>query len=181
MLDKSVAKMGNLQLSLPSSPIETFRTPELYSLIQDMERVMTEKSGVGIAAPQIGHNKRVIIFGFEKCKRYPNEKPVPFTILINPSFRPLSEETVDGWEGCLSVPGLRGLVPRYLKIEYSGFDPEGNAIRSTAEGFHARIIQHECDHLDGVLFPQRIKDMACFGYEEELSAKIYGKNYKEEL
>jgi peptide deformylase len=129
---------------------------------------MKQEGGVGIAAPQIGVNKRMVIFGFESSARYPNEKPVPFTVLINPVIEYLSDETADGWEGCLSVPGLRGLVPRFRHIRYSGFDLEGNAFTREADGFHARIVQHECDHLDGILFPQRIKDMRFFGFEDEL-------------
>ncbi|TAK73872.1 MAG: peptide deformylase [Gammaproteobacteria bacterium] len=171
MAIKSVVKLGNKQLANPSLPVEHFKSAELFELIQDMLDTMKEKGGVGIAAPQIGHNRRVIIFGFEKNERYPNEKPVPFTILINPIIEILSDEMVDGWEGCLSVPGLRGLVPRYQKIRYSGFDAEGNPISQVAEGFHARVVQHECDHIDGILFPQRIKDMRFFGFEEEIFAK----------
>ena len=134
-----------------------------------MKDTMLEEGGVGIAAPQIGCNKRVIIFGFEENSRYPNEKSVPFTILINPAYKILSNEMVDAWEGCLSVPGLRGLVPRYNQIEYSGYDPEGNLITRIAEGFHARVVQHEYDHLDGILFPQRLKDLKYFGFEDELA------------
>lgn len=136
-----------------------------------MKDTMTEKGGVGIAAPQIGCNLRVIMFGFEKSIRYPNELPVPFTILINPVIEILSDEMVDGWEGCLSVPGLRGLVPRYEKIKYSGFDLEKNPIERIVDGFHARVVQHECDHIDGILFPLRIKDMRHFGFEDEIIKK----------
>ncbi len=164
----TIVKMGNPQLASVSSPIENFSTRALYDLIQDMQDTKQEKGGVGIAAPQIGHNKRVIIFGFEYSARYPNEKPVPHTILINPIIEILCDEMVDGWEGCLSVPGLRGLVPRYKKIKYSGYDPEGSPISRIVEGFHARSVQHECDHLDGVLFPERIKEFRYFGYEDEL-------------
>jgi peptide deformylase len=166
---KSTLKMGNPHLLLQANPITEFGTPTLKQLVQDMFDTMKEKGGVGIAAPQIGYSQRVILFGFEKSLRYPNEKPVPLTLLINPVFNVLSEEMVEGWEGCLSVPGLRGLVPRYNKIHYSGFDLEGNAISREAEGFHARIIQHECDHLDGILFPRRIRDLRYFGFEDELA------------
>lgn len=131
-----------------------------------------EKGGIGIAAPQIGCNLCVIMFGFEYNERYPNEKPVPFTVFINPIIETLSDEMVDGWEGCLSVPGLRGLVPRYKKIQYRGYDLKGNAISRVGEGFHARVVQHECDHIDGILFPQRIKDMQFFGFEHELLKDI---------
>jgi peptide deformylase len=176
MTIQSVVKMGNTQLATASLPVESFSTPELRELIQDMQDTMNEKGGVGIAAPQIGCNQRVVIFGFEKNERYPNEKPVPLTILINPTIEVLSDEMIDGWEGCLSVPGLRGLVPRYRKIKYHGFDIEGNPISFIAENFHARVVQHECDHLDGILFPQRIKDMQYFGFEDEIWQRIYGKN-----
>lgn len=178
MTIQTVVKMGNKQLGIPSEPVVDFDPairsyPELTELIQNMKDTMDAKGGVGIAAPQIGYNKRVIMFGFEKNKRYPNEKPVPFTILINPIYQIMSDELVEEWEGCLSVPGLRGLVPRYKKIEYSGYDPEGKLITRVAADFHARIIQHECDHLDGVLFPYRLKDIRFFGYEEELKDRIY--------
>lgn len=165
---KSVVKLGNKKLATPSLPVIDFATSDLLDLVKDMQDTMKEKGGVGIAAPQIGINLRVIMFGFEKSLRYPDEKPIPFTILINPQLEIISEDKVDSWEGCLSVPGLRGLVPRYQKIRYSGFDLKGNSINGIAEGFHARILQHECDHLDGVLFPQHIKDMRHFGFEDEL-------------
>ena len=129
---------------------------------------MQELGGVGLAAPQIGCNKRVIIFGFEKNERYPDEVEIPFTVLINPIINILSPEMIDGWEGCLSVPGLRGLVPRYNKIEYKGHDVNGGCITRVVEGFHARVIQHEYDHLDGILYPQRLKDLRFFGFEDEL-------------
>jgi peptide deformylase len=163
-----VVKMGNAELATPSLIVTDFATERLRALIQDMRDTMEEEGGVGIAAPQIGYNSRIILFGFEKSERYPGEKPIPFTILINPGIKPLTEEMVDGWEGCLSVPGLRGLVPRYTKISYEGFDMEGNSIQRVAENFHARVLQHECDHLDGILYPQRIKDMRYFGFEDEL-------------
>ena len=171
---KTVVKMGNKQLATPSERIVDLdkSLPELLTLVQDMKDTMTEKGGVGIAAPQIGCNKRVIIFGFEKNQRYPNEKEVPFTVLINPTITPLSEEMVDGWEGCLSVPGLRGLVSRYHRIEYSGYDLGGGFITRVAEGFHARVVQHECDHLDGILFPERLKDLKFFGFEDELTHRL---------
>jgi len=168
---QTVVKLGNTQLATPSLKVNDFHDPQLIKLIQDMKDTMNEKKGVGIAAPQIGVNLRVVIFGFEKSERYPNEAPVPFTILINPIIEILSDEMVDGWEGCLSVPGLRGLVPRYQKIKYTGLDLDQNPIERIAEGFHARIIQHECDHLDGILFHRRIKDMRYFGFEEEILQK----------
>jgi peptide deformylase len=172
---KSVVRLGNKLLATPSIPvpIEQFATATLFDLIKDMHDTMQEKGGVGIAAPQIGCNQRVIMFGFEQNERYPDKKPVPLTILINPVITVLSDETTDDWEGCLSVPGLRGLVPRYNKIQYTGFDPEGNPISRIVEAFHARVVQHECDHIDGILFPQRIKDMKFFGFEEELSEALH--------
>ena len=169
MTIQSVVKLGNQKLATPSLPVTDFSDPALFELIQDMKDTMAEKGGVGIAAPQIGCNLRVIMFGFEKSTRYPNEAPVPFTILINPVIEILSDEMIDGWEGCLSVPGLRGLVPRYQKIKYSGYDLEKNPLVRIVENFHARVVQHECDHLDGILFPRRIKDMRYFGFEDELS------------
>ena len=167
--------MGNQQLATPSKIILDLDKShqELLTLVQDMKDTMEEEGGVGIAAPQIGCNKRVIIFGFEENERYPSEKMVPFTVLINPRFNALSSEMVDAWEGCLSVPGLRGLVPRYTKIEYNGYDLEGTLITRVVEGFHARVFQHEYDHLDGVLYPQRIKDLRFFGFEDELGNSIY--------
>ncbi len=164
MTIKSVVKMGSPQLATPSLPIIDFSN--LDGLLNDMRDTMKKEGGIGIAAPQIGCNVRVVMFGFEHNERYPQESSVPFTILINPVIEPLSEEMVDGWEGCLSVPGLRGLVPRYIKIRYLGFDQKGNAVCCVAEGFHARVVQHECDHLDGILYPQRIKDLRFFGFED---------------
>lgn len=174
MAKKHVLKMGNYQLMTPSNTLDNFEKlgrdyPGLTELLQDMKDTMKAKNGVGIAAPQIGINLRVVMFGFDKNERYPNEKPIPFTILINPVIKVLSDETNDSWEGCLSVPGLRGLVARYNQIEYSGFSPEGKPICRTVDGFHARVVQHECDHLDGILFPYRLKNSRFFGFEEELA------------
>lgn len=168
---KSVIRMGNKLLAAPSLPVLNFSTKELSELVSDMQDTMVVKGGVGIAAPQIGCNLRVIMFGFENNPRYPNEKPIPFTVLINPAFEILTDEMADGWEGCLSVPGLRGLVSRHKKIYYNGFDIDGKPISRIAEGFHARVVQHECDHLDGILFPQRLKnlDSNYFGFEDELN------------
>jgi peptide deformylase len=148
--------------------VTEFDTPELRALIEDLFETMHAYNGVGIAAPQIGVNLQVVIFGFESSPRYPDANPVPQTILINPVITPLSEEEEAGWEGCLSVPGLRGEVPRYTKIRYQGFDQHGAAIDRVAEGFHARVVQHECDHLWGILYPQRIRDMTRFGFLEVL-------------
>jgi len=170
MARKAVVKMGNLKLATPSDAILDIDKSytELLMLIQDMKDTMDEEGGIGIAAPQIGCNKRVIIFGFEDSPRYPQEKSIPFTVLINPSMKILAPDIVDGWEGCLSVPGLRGLVPRYNHIEYKGYDLHGNTITRIVDGFHARVFQHEYDHLEGVLYPRRIKDLRFFGFEDEL-------------
>lgn len=176
MTIKSVVKMGNQKLATPSIPVTDFSDVALQGIVSDMLDTMQDKGGVGIAAPQIGHNLRIIMFGFESNERYPNEKPVPFTTLINPVIEILSDELIDGWEGCLSVPGLRGLVPRYKKIQYHGYDLHGKAITRIAENFHARVVQHECDHLDGILFPRRIKDLQYFGFEEELKDIIWPKS-----
>ena len=164
---KAVVKMGNQQLATPSVSIMDFSDPSLEMIIADMRDTLLEKEGVGIAAPQIGYNVRIIMFGFDSNPRYPNEPAIPLTILINPEIHILSDEMVDGWEGCLSVPGLRGLVPRYQKIQYQGYDVNGSFIKRVAEGFHARVVQHECDHLDGVLYPSRIKNIQNFGFEDE--------------
>ncbi|MDR3429548.1 peptide deformylase [Silvimonas sp.] len=168
MTVRTVLKMGTPSLQEPSLPVAAFDTPELHMLIEDLFDTMHAYNGVGIAAPQIGVNLQVVIFGFEASPRYPDAKPVPQTILINPVITPLSDEEESGWEGCLSVPGLRGEVPRYTRIRYQGFDEHGHAIDRIAEGFHARVVQHECDHLWGVLYPQRIRDMTRFGFLDVL-------------
>ncbi|MDP1575098.1 MAG: peptide deformylase [Coxiellaceae bacterium] len=173
MTVKTVVKLGSAQLATPSMMVEDFSSNDLKVLIQDMKDTMKEKGGVGIAAPQIGVNLCVTIFGFDKSERYPNENSVPFTILINPTIEILSDEMIDGWEGCLSVPGLRGLVSRYQKIKYSGFDENGMSFSRMAEGFHARIVQHECDHLSGILYPERLKNIKYFGFEDELSKNAW--------
>lgn len=167
---KHVVKMGNQQLVTVSAPMKTINPldPNLLKLIEDMKDTMIEEGGIGIAAPQIGCNQRVLMFGFENNQRYPKEAPIPFTILINPVITILSNAMVDGWEGCLSVPGLRGLVSRYHEIQYSGYNEKGQKITRVVDGFHARVVQHEYDHLDGILFPQRIKDLKYFGFEGEL-------------
>lgn len=169
MTTKTVLKLGNKKLFTKSEPVTMSEfNSDLKQIISDMRQTMEFYKGVGIAAPQIGINKRIIMFGFEHNERYPYEAPVPFTILINPEIKILSDNTVDGWEGCLSIPKLRGLVPRYEKIEYSGLDINGKKLTGIAEGFQARIIQHECDHIDGILFPQRLKDFLNFGFEDEV-------------
>lgn len=166
---KPVLRMGEPCLIKKAEKIEAFNTPHLLNLIQDLEDTMAAMQGAGIAAPQIGVSERVVIFGehednTEDNPRYPDKGFVPYTVLINPIITPLSDKQTDGWEGCLSVPGMRGIVPRYEKIRYQGFDQFGNPIDRTVEGFHARVVQHECDHLEGILYPMRIIDMTKFGY-----------------
>jgi peptide deformylase len=160
--------MGDARLLQVAHPVERFGTPELRALIADMEDTMQALNGAGLAAPQIGVGRRVVIFGITANPRYPDAGPVPQTVLINPELTALDATMEDGWEGCLSVPGMRGLVPRYLRLRYRGFDADGAVIERAVEGFHARVVQHECDHLDGVLYPMRIRDMRNFGFIEEL-------------
>jgi len=168
MAVKEVLKMGHPLLLQVAEPVSDFNSPELDSLITDMLDTMHALDGAGLAAPQIGVSQRVVIFEVAANPRYPDVESVPRTVLINPIITPLGEEREAGWEGCLSVPGLRGLVPRYARIRYSGFDPTGAPIEREVSGFHARVVQHEVDHLDGVLYPQRIEDLRDFGFEEEL-------------
>lgn len=170
MVAKTVLKMGEKSLLEKSEAVEQFDTPELQRLIEDMWDTMAAEDGAGLAAPQIGVNLRVVIFGYEDNPRYPEAPSIPQTILINPSIEALSDQIEDGWEGCLSVPGMRGLVPRYTNIRYSGFDQTGRPFDRVVSGFHARVVQHECDHLDGVLYPFRIEDMRYFGFWQELEA-----------
>jgi len=160
--------MGHPVLREKAKPVEKFGTPELRALLEDMKETMAAKNGAGLAAPQIGVGQRVVIFGVDKNPRYPDAEEVPFTVLVNPKLVMLTREVEEDWEGCLSVPGMRGVVPRYTKLRYSGFDIEGNPIEREAEGFHARVVQHECDHLDGILYPQRMTDLSRFGFNEEL-------------
>lgn len=171
MAIRQVLRMGHPTLLKVAQPVTEFNTAALDGLIEDMFDTMADYEGVGLAAPQIGESLRVVIFGFERSERYPEAEPVPRTILINPEIEYPVAEQADGWEGCLSVPGLRGLVPRYTQIRYRGFDPQGKAIERTVEGFHARVVQHEVDHLNGVLYPQRIEDMTQFGFIEELGLR----------
>ena len=165
---REVLRMGDPRLLLVSEPVSAFGTPELLALLQDMQDTMAALDGAGIAAPQIGVLRRVVIFGSEHNPRYPDADSVPFTVLCNPVIVPISEAVEDGWEGCLSVPGLRGLVPRWCDIRYSGFDQSGVPIEREVTGFHARVVQHECDHLDGILYPRRIRDLTQFGYTDVL-------------
>ncbi|MBN9421517.1 MAG: peptide deformylase [Candidatus Accumulibacter sp. 66-26] len=166
---RPVLRMGDPRLWQRARPVEQFATPALRALVADMEETMRHLDGAGLAAPQIGVGLRVVIFGFAHNARYPDADEVPYTVLINPTLTPLSEETEDGWEGCLSVPGLRGVVPRWRRLRYTGFDAAGNPIDRSVEGFHARVVQHECDHLDGILYPMRMRDMSRFGFVDELN------------
>ncbi|GAB2910832.1 peptide deformylase [Paralcaligenes sp. KSB-10] len=165
---REILKMGDPRLLRIAQPVVDFNSAGLDALIADMFDTMRDAGGVGLAAPQIGVDLQLVIFGFDASDRYPDAPPVPQTILCNPVITPLSDEQEDGWEGCLSVPGLRAAVPRYRHIRYSGFDPQGKPLERTAEGFHARVVQHECDHLIGRLYPSRIKDFSQFGYTEIL-------------
>jgi len=164
--------MGEPLLFEVAKPITDFSSPELGTLIEDMFDTMLAAGGVGIAAPQIGVGLQVVIFGFEQSERYPNAEPVPMTVLINPVITPLGAEETPGWEGCLSVPGLRGEVPRFESIRYTGLDPSGQPIDRTVSGFHARVVQHECDHLIGRLYPSRVRDFTRFGYTEVLFPEL---------
>jgi peptide deformylase len=165
---REVLRMGDERLLKKSLAVEAFDTPELHALLTDMRDTMAHLSGAGLAAPQIGVGQRVVIFGSDSNPRYPDAPPVPKTVLINPVLTQLTDEIEQGWEGCLSVPGMRGVVPRLLKLRYRGFDEKGNAIDRVVEGFHARVVQHEVDHLDGILYPMRMTDMSQFGFAEEL-------------
>jgi peptide deformylase len=164
MAIKSVLKMGDASLLQVAERVEKFDTPELNSLIQDMHDTMESEVGAGLAAPQIGVSLQVVIFGVEKNTRYPDAEDVPYTILINPVIKFLTEETEEDWEGCLSVPGMRAMVPRFSKIHYQGYDQYGNSINRNVVGFHARVVQHECDHLQGILYPMRITNFRTFGF-----------------
>jgi peptide deformylase len=158
--------MGDPRLLRVAEPVREFNTPALDALVADMFETMHAANGAGLAAPQIGVNLQLVIFGFAHNARYPDAPEVPETVLINPTLRPLSEEMEEGFEGCLSVPGLRGSVPRYTKLYYEGFDQNGNPISRNAEDFHARVVQHEVDHLLGILYPMRIKDFSRFGFTD---------------
>jgi peptide deformylase len=168
MTVRQILKMGDQRLLRVAQPVREFGTPELQALIADMFDTMEAANGAGLAAPQIGVDLQLVIFGFTKNDRYPDAPPVPRTVLINPTIVPLSDEEEEGWEGCLSVPGLRGVVPRFARIRYSGFDPAGQPLEREAEGFHARVVQHECDHLLGKLYPMRVRDFSRFGFTEVL-------------
>ncbi len=162
--------MGDPRLLEIARPVKIFDTPELHALVTDLMDTMQAEDGAGLAAPQIGVGLRVVVFGFDANPRYPEADAVPQTVLVNPVIEPLADDQDEDWEGCLSVPGLRGVVPRYTRIRYRGFDPHGVPIERDAHGFHARVVQHECDHLDGILYPQRMKDLRRFGYTQVLQA-----------
>ena len=168
MAIKPVLKMGDAGLLQVAERVEKFDTPKLKALIQDMHDTMEAEDGAGLAAPQIGVGLQVVIFGVEKNARYPDAEDVPYTVLINPVVKPLTKETEEDWEGCLSVPGMRGMVPRFSKIDYQGYDQYGNSINRNVDGFHARVVQHECDHLQGILYPMRITNFRTFGFTEVL-------------
>lgn len=168
MAIRPVLRMGDPLLLQVAAPVQAFDTPELRALLQDMRDTMDSLNGAGLAAPQIGVSLQVVIFGMDANPRYPQAEPVPHTVLINPQLDPMAEEMDEGWEGCLSVPGMRGLVPRYRHLRYRGFDALGRPIDRTVQDFHARVVQHEVDHLLGILYPMRIRDLRNFGFNDSL-------------
>ena len=165
---REVLRMGDPRLLAKAQPVQAFGTPELAALVADLRDTMAHLSGAGLAAPQIGVGLRVVIFGVRANPRYPGAEEVPDTVLINPVLEPLASDMEEDWEGCLSVPGMRGMVPRYRYLRYSGHDEHGGRIERTVDGFHARVVQHECDHLDGILYPMRVRDFRKFGFIEAL-------------
>jgi peptide deformylase len=169
---RDILKMGDPRLLRMAKPVQAFNTSELKALVEDMFETMRAVDGAGLAAPQIGVDLAVVIFGFSKNGRYPDAPPVPETVLINPQIEALSDAEEEGWEGCLSVPGLRGVVPRWARIRYTGFDLQGRRIEREADGFHARVVQHECDHLIGKLYPMRIRDFSRFGFTSVLFPEL---------
>ncbi len=169
---REILRMGDPRLLRQARPVQEFGTPQLRALVADMLETMRAAQGVGLAAPQIGVDLQLVIFGFEQNERYPDESAVPFTVLLNPLLTPLGTALEEGWEGCLSVPGMRGVVPRFARIVYRGFDLDGTAIEREADGFHARVVQHECDHLIGTLYPMRIRDFSKFGFTSELFPEL---------
>ena len=172
MAVRRVLKMGDPLLYRKAEPVKGFKTPELDMLVADMFDTMAALNGAGLAAPQIGVSQRVVIFSVESNPRYPEVEPVPTTVLINPVLTPIGDEMEEGWEGCLSVPGLRGLVTRHQSLRYTGFDQNGTPIDRTVSGFHARVVQHECDHLDGILYPMRLRDIRLLGFEDALFQEL---------
>ena len=177
MSSKPILRMGDARLTQKAAEVGRFGTPELHALIADLCDTMAAASGAGLAAPQIGIPLRVVIFGSgERNPRYPDADPIPRSLLINPVITPLSDETEEGWEGCLSLPGLRGQVPRFTHVHYRGFDAKGAPIERSVEGFHARVVQHECDHLDGVLYPMRMHDLSTLGFTDVLFPGLAGQD-----
>ncbi len=174
MAVREVLRMGDPRLLAPARPVERFDTPELHALVQDLIDTMRALNGAGIAAPQIGVGLQVVIFEVTKNPRYPGVEEVPFTVLVNPEITPVDETLEEGWEGCLSVPGMRGLVPRYRSVRYQGYDARGGPIDRTVSGFHARVVQHECDHLRGILYPMRMRDLSKFGFADVLFPNLAG-------
>ncbi len=172
MAVREILKMGDPRLLRVAQPVSAFDTADLHALVADLHDTMLAAQGAGLAAPQIGVDLQVVLFGFEHNDRYPEAPPVPRTVLVNPVITPLSDEWVDGWEGCLSVPGLRGVVPRHARIRYSGFDERGQPIEREADGFHARVVQHECDHLIGRLYPTRMRDLTQLGFTSVLFPEL---------
>ncbi|MDP2324091.1 MAG: peptide deformylase [Gammaproteobacteria bacterium] len=172
MAVREILKMGDPRLLRVAEPVQQFDTPALHELVADLFETMAAADGAGLAAPQIGVDLAVVIFGFEHNERYPDAPAVPRTVLVNPQIEALGLEEVEDWEGCLSVPGMRGVVPRWVRIRYRGFDQFGQAIDREAEGFHARVVQHECDHLIGTLYPMRIRDFTRFGYTSALFPEL---------
>lgn len=168
MAIRTVLRMGEASLLRRAEEVGVFDTPELHALLADMRDTMEAEEGVGLAAPQIGIGLRVVIFGVQHNPRYPDAEAVPETVLINPLITPLGDDTEEDWEGCLSVPGMRGIVPRFKSIRYQGCDEYGALIDRTVSGFHARVVQHECDHLDGILYPMRVRDFCRFGFTDVL-------------
>lgn len=168
MAVREILRMGDPRLYQVAKPVERFGTPELAALIADMHDTMEAHDGAGLAAPQIGVGLQVVIFGVRRNPRYPDAEEVPYTVLVNPTLSKVDEEMEEGWEGCLSVPGLRGLVPRYRRLRYQGFDAQGRPIDRTVEGFHARVVQHEVDHLYGILYPMRMRDLRKLGFTDVL-------------
>jgi len=171
---RDILRMGDARLLERAAEVERLGSPELKALLADMRDTMAALNGAGLAAPQIGVPLRVVIFGIEYNPRYPDALPVPYTELVNPVLTPLGDEQEDGWEGCLSVPGFRGVVPRFTRLRYEGYDPDGRPIAREVDGFHARVVQHECDHLDGILYPMRIVDMRKFGFTDVLFPEMAG-------
>ena len=169
---RDVLRMGDARLLQQAQPVLEFATAELEELLADMRDTLHHLDGAGLAAPQIGVSLRLVIFGFDANARYPDAAPVPYTVLINPQLEALSAEEQEGWEGCLSLPGLRGVVPRWQHLRYSGYDAQGQRFEREVDGFHARVVQHECDHLDGILYPMRVRDFRLFGFADVLNSSL---------